>query len=70
LKWELKIARTRQRDVSVHRKLRRDGWRVLRIWEHQIERDLDFCVCRVLAALQKPLPKEYSAPGAKTSNLV
>jgi len=36
----------------VHRSLRRAGWRVLRIWEHQIERDLDACVRRMLSAMR------------------
>ena len=35
--WREKIARNRRRDAAVSRKLRRDGWRVLRIWEHSIK---------------------------------
>ena len=52
VKWERKIESNRQRDLRVHRSLRRGGWRVLRIWEHQIERDLDGCVRRVLSAIR------------------
>jgi DNA mismatch endonuclease (patch repair protein) len=51
-KWERKIESNRRRDLRVHRSLRRTGWRVIRIWEHQIERDLDACVRRVLAAIR------------------
>jgi DNA mismatch endonuclease (patch repair protein) len=51
-KWEKKIESNRRRDSRVHRSLRRAGWRVLRIWEHQIERDLHACVRRVLAAMR------------------
>lgn len=51
-KWEQKIESTRRRDSRVHRSSRRAGWRVLRIWEHQIERDLDACVRRVLTAIR------------------
>ncbi len=50
-KWELKIEANRHRDRKAHGRLRRAGWRVVRIWEHQIERDLNACVTRVLSAL-------------------
>jgi len=53
LKWEQKIERTRQRDAAARSKLRNSGWRVIRIWEHQIERDLDQCVSKVLAVLDQ-----------------
>jgi DNA mismatch endonuclease (patch repair protein) len=51
-KWERKIASNRRRDLKVHRSLRRAGWRVMRIWEHQIDRDLDACVRRVVIAMR------------------
>jgi DNA mismatch endonuclease, patch repair protein len=53
-KWESKIAANRRRDARVHAKLRRSGWTVIRIWEHQIQRDPDACLQRVLAATRKP----------------
>ena len=34
--WREKIARNRQRDREVTRELRRRGWRVVRIWEHEL----------------------------------
>lgn len=33
--WEAKVARNRARDRSTTRALRRRGWRVVRIWEHE-----------------------------------
>lgn len=51
-KWEAKIEATRKRDARNHAKLRRAGWTVVRIWEHQLKRDPDACLQRVLAALQ------------------
>jgi DNA mismatch endonuclease (patch repair protein) len=36
--WDRKIERNRIRDRAVNTSLRRSGWRVLRIWEHQLER--------------------------------
>lgn len=36
--WRKKFAANRLRDGLVTRALRRDGWRVLRIWEHELTR--------------------------------
>ena len=33
--WEQKIARNVQHDREVNRELRRNGWRVIRVWEHE-----------------------------------
>ena len=49
-KWERKIASNRRRDALNQARLRRAGWIVLRIWEHQIEGDPD-SVRRRLSAL-------------------
>ena len=51
-KWEAKIEATRKRDVQNHRRLRAMGWKVLRLWEHQVEKDLRSCLERVAAALK------------------
>lgn len=45
--WENKIETNRRRDIRNHRKLRRMGWRVVRIWEHQIETNPSHCLMRV-----------------------
>ena len=34
--WKTKIQRNRSRDRNVYSKLRRKGWKVLTIWEHQL----------------------------------
>ena len=34
--WKNKFARNKARDVLVTRTLRRAGWRVLRVWEHEL----------------------------------
>jgi DNA mismatch endonuclease (patch repair protein) len=34
--WRRKIARNRKRDASVNRDLRRAGWQVIRVWEHEL----------------------------------
>jgi DNA mismatch endonuclease (patch repair protein) len=36
--WEPKIRRNRRRDRAVARELRRRGWAVVRVWEHDLDR--------------------------------
>lgn len=48
--WHPKIARNKQRDLLVNRILKARGWRVLRIWEHDL-RDPARVVSRVENAL-------------------
>ena len=50
-KWQLKIEATRERDRRNFRRLQHAGWRVIRIWEHQIENNAARCVERVIEAL-------------------
>lgn len=59
--WELKIAVNRARDRRNHRKLRRMGWKVIRIWEHQICQDLPDAVRRIVAALEASQSRECEA---------
>jgi DNA mismatch endonuclease (patch repair protein) len=49
-KWQEKIAATRVRDARNFRKLRRAGWTVLRLWEHQIESNPEKCIERIVGA--------------------
>ena len=36
--WRKKFSRNKHRDVLVTRTLRRGGWSVLRVWEHELAR--------------------------------
>ena len=45
--WKDKIERNMERDARITRKLRRDGWSVLRFWEHDIEKKPEKCVRRI-----------------------
>lgn len=49
--WRAKIQLNRRRDQRNFAALRRLGWRVIRIWQHEIESDLDRCVHKVLKHL-------------------
>ena len=51
-KWEAKIQGNRERDKRNHARLRRRGWKVLRIWEHQIAKDRELCANRIVDALR------------------
>lgn len=51
--WQAKIERNRQRDASNFRQLRRDGWCVLRIWQHEIKADALGCVNRIERAVRE-----------------
>ena len=51
-KWEAKIDATRHRDARNHRRLRRMGWKVVRVWEHQIKRSRDECLVKVVSFLE------------------
>jgi DNA mismatch endonuclease (patch repair protein) len=50
--WKAKIERNRARDLRNHRRHRSHGWRVIRIWDHQVARDLNGCVERITGALR------------------
>jgi DNA mismatch endonuclease (patch repair protein) len=50
--WDTKIARNRERDRKVSRELRRLGWRVIRIWEHDVAKQSDPCAKKLRAALK------------------
>jgi len=50
--WRNKIGETRKRDQRNFAKLRRMGWRVMRIWEHSIEKGLDGVVKRIVRAVK------------------
>ena len=46
--WRKKIEGNMKRDMHVSRKLRRDGWSVLRIWEHDIKRKPETCARKIM----------------------
>ena len=48
--WADKLARNRQRDKEVNSKLTQQGWRVIRVWEHEIKNDLGAVVQKIISA--------------------
>ena len=45
--WHKKIERNIRRDKEVNQTLKKDDWKVIRIWGKQIENKLDLCVNKI-----------------------
>lgn len=45
--WQDKIKRNIKRDREVTKFLVREGWKVIRIWEHEINSNIDACINRI-----------------------
>lgn len=65
--WDAKFARNRERDSKVSRELRRLGWRVVRIWEHDLAKRNEVCVRKIQAKLSLPLACQ--APNLKLESV-
>lgn len=50
--WRQKIEGNRRRDQRNFKKLRREGWLVLRIWEHEVKKNAEACVDRIEMAVR------------------
>lgn len=67
--WQRKIARNRARDRRNFRTLRRMGWRVLRVWQHTIRRDLAGVVEKIAQAVRSSpagKPRRHSRDGVRS----
>jgi DNA mismatch endonuclease (patch repair protein) len=51
--WSPKLATNRERDRRQTLQLRRQGWTVLRMWEHDVLSDTEKCAERVSIAVQR-----------------
>lgn len=49
--WNEKIASNRARDERVNRELEGTGWKIIRLWDFEVERDPIECVRRLAVAL-------------------
>lgn len=49
--WKKKLDANKARDHRVNRTLRKEGWRVVRIWEHDLTRP-ERCISRIRRALE------------------
>jgi DNA mismatch endonuclease Vsr len=51
--WLPKIEKNIRRDREVNRVLKREGWTVLRLWEHEIKENPERCLERIMKALER-----------------
>ncbi len=51
--WKKKISGNLLRDKRNHRKLKNEGWSVIRLWQHEIKRDHKDCIKRIETVLQR-----------------
>lgn len=52
--WIAKIERNRQRDDEVNSELKALGYTVFRFWEHDIKKDLEGCLQKVISHVGPP----------------
>ncbi len=50
--WDRKRETNMARDRHVTRQLRRQGWKVIRIWQHSLKKSPDACLNRIHRALE------------------
>ena len=53
--WIPKIERNIKRDKQNAKKLKRAGWRVVRFWQHQINKDLSKCIKKIKKIMKEIL---------------
>ena len=51
--WMKKISKNRERDNKNHRKLRNMGWIVIRLWQHDLERNFEGSIDRIISSIKK-----------------
>jgi DNA mismatch endonuclease (patch repair protein) len=49
--WKKKIQKNHKRDKLVNRKLKKEGWRVIRFWESDIKKDKNKIVDKIIKKL-------------------
>jgi DNA mismatch endonuclease (patch repair protein) len=50
--WKKKLCENRKRDQRNFRRLRASGWRVVRIWEHELAKNPNYCIERIRKSLK------------------
>lgn len=49
--WEKKISRNRERDKEVNLLLKKDGWKIIRIWEYDVKLNFERVIQRIIKAI-------------------
>lgn len=58
--WIPKIERNIQRDKQINQLLMDMGWNVIRFWEHEIKKDFDNCIEKIVSYLHESRSKSNS----------
>jgi DNA mismatch endonuclease (patch repair protein) len=45
--WQNKIERNIQRDIEVNNYLKSQGWKLIRFWSEEVEKNLDSCIAKI-----------------------
>lgn len=53
--WDAKIARNQARDRRVDEELKAAGWRVVRLWDFEVEKDPAGAALRIVNELRRPI---------------
>jgi DNA mismatch endonuclease (patch repair protein) len=51
--WERKIARNKERDKEVNRHYKKEGWQIIRVWEHELKKDFEKTVLVIKEKITK-----------------
>jgi DNA mismatch endonuclease (patch repair protein) len=50
--WKMKIRKNRVRDQKNFRMLRKMGWRLIRIWQHELKRDPETSIDKIVSIVK------------------
>lgn len=51
--WKDKIERNKERDKEVNKYYKKEGWRILRVWEHDLKRNHENVIKKLIAFKKK-----------------
>jgi len=51
--WNKKINGNIKRDLNVNQLLKKEGWKVIRFWEHEINKNIESCYKKIIQKLKK-----------------
>ncbi len=51
--WIPKIERNMQRDAMINSFYKRKGWTLLRFWEHELKKEFNVCVIKILDVIEE-----------------
>ncbi len=50
--WKDKIVNNVKRDKEINKELKKRGWRILRVWEHEVRKNFDYTINRIINFLK------------------